>query len=40
MRMKAINMIRTTTQFVARILDTQLPVTASAGLGTRHNVVR
>jgi len=40
MRTKAINMVRATTQFVARILDTQLPVAASSGLATRHNVVR
>ena len=40
MRRKAINMVRATTQFVARILETQLPMAAASGLGSRHNVVR
>ncbi len=40
MRMKAINMLRATTQFVARLLDTQLPVGAASGLGSRHSSVR
>jgi hypothetical protein len=40
MRIKAINMFRATTQFVARLLETQLPVGAASGLGSRHSSAR
>ena len=35
MRMKTINVVRATTQFIQRIIDAQLPMAESAGLRIR-----